>query len=256
MIEAPLVGTALTKRFGGLTAVAHVDVEARAGEVTALIGPNGAGKTTLFQCLTGVLLPDAGHVLLHGQDVTRASSDQRARRGLGRTFQRLAVFGQLTVAENLRVAAQARRRTSLLRELLRLRTAAEPDVDRRVAEVLAQLGLAELADAVAETLPTGTLRLVELGRALCGDPTVLLLDEPASGLDERETDNLRQVLLQIAAAEVAVVLVEHDVELVLDVSSQVYVLDQGRLLAQGPPDQVRQDPLVRAAYLGTELADQ
>lgn len=254
-MSAPVLqGAGLTKSFGGLTAVRGVDLAVAPASVTALIGPNGAGKTTLFQCLTGVLRPDAGRVELNGRDVSDASSDARARAGLGRTFQRLALFTQLSVADNLRIAAHTHRRPgSLLRELVRVRPARpDPHVEQTVREVLGRLGLADVADQPCGVLPSGTLRLVELGRALCAEPVVLLLDEPASGLDERETDGLRAVLLEVAAQGIGVLLVEHDVELVLDVSSSVYVLDQGALLAQGTPEQVRADPAVRQAYLGVD----
>ncbi len=239
----------LTRRYGGLTAVDRMDIVAEPGTVTALIGPNGAGKTTLFQCLTGVERPDGGAVLLDGVDITDRSPDARARLGVGRTFQRLAVFPTMTAADNLRVGAESRWPGSLWRGFFGVTDRHRGEDQARVEEVLRTVGLAPVRDAVAGTLPTGTLRLVELGRALCHDPDVLLLDEPASGLDSQETHDLQRVLRDVAASGVAVLLVEHDVDLVFDVADTVYAMAAGRLLAAGPPAVVRDDPAVQAAYL-------
>ncbi len=244
-----LEARAVTRRYGGLTAVASMGIVAEPGSVTALIGPNGAGKTTLFQCLTGVEHPDAGRVLLDDVDITDRSPDARARLGVGRTFQRLAVFPTMTAAENLRVGAESRWPGSLWRGFLGIRDQHRAEDDARVEEVLRTLGIGAVRDVVTGTLPTGTLRLVELGRALCHDPDVLLLDEPASGLDSEETHDLQRVLRDVAASGVAVLLVEHDVDLVFDVADTVYAMAEGRLLAAGPPDVVRDDPAVQAAYL-------
>ena len=244
-----LSGHGITKRFGGRVAVDDVTVAVEAGRVTALIGPNGAGKTTLFSCLAGASALDAGTVVLAGQDVTGLDADARARLGLGRTFQRISVFGSLSVADNLLVGAEATRRTPLWRGLLGLpdhRAAADPATVDRVLELL---GLGDVRDVEAGTLSTGRLRLVELGRALCGSPRVLLLDEPASGLSDAETEDLRAVLRDVAADGVGVLLVEHDVRLVLDVADHVYALAQGRILSAGTAAEVAADPAVRSAYL-------
>jgi branched-chain amino acid transport system ATP-binding protein len=244
-----LAGVGITKRYGGRVAVEDVTVEVARGSVAAVIGPNGAGKTTLFSCLTGAIPLDEGRVVLDGDDVTSVGADARARRGIGRTFQRLAVFSSLSVADNLLVGAEARRHTPLWRGLLGLpdpRAGGDPE---QVERVLALLGLEDVRDAEAGTLSTGRQRLVELGRALCGRPSVLLLDEPASGLSDAETDGLRSVLRALAQDGLAVLLVEHDVRLVLDVADHVYALAQGRMLSSGTPDQVSADPAVRRAYL-------
>ena len=254
-----LSGVGITKRYGGLTAVDDVSVVAEPATITALIGPNGAGKTTLFQCLAGSERPDSGQVLLGDRDVTKLPADERARLGVGRTFQRLAVFSTMTVADNLGVGAE--HRTSAPAALrvggLLLGILGFPVVDlkrhqRRVDEVVELLGLEEVRDVPAGTLPTGTLRLVELGRALCHDPKVLLLDEPASGLDSEETEGLQRVLREVAGVGTAVLLVEHDVDLVFDVADTVYAMAEGRLLASGTPDEIRAHPSVQEAYLDVE----
>ncbi|MDT7538360.1 MAG: branched-chain amino acid transport system ATP-binding protein [Actinomycetota bacterium] len=243
-----LAAQGLVRRYGGVAAVDGVDLTAQAGEVTAVIGPNGAGKTTLFGCLAGTESVDEGRVLLQGQDVTALRPEARARLGLGRTFQRLAVFDSLTVADNLLVGAESRQPGSLLAGLLGLPSRDRPNRDR-VEQVLALLGLQEERDVPAGLLSTGAQRLVELGRALCRDPQVLLLDEPASGLDTAETARLQGVLRGLAADGIGVLLVEHDMGLVLAAADVVYAMASGRLLAAGTPEQVRTDPAVRAAYL-------
>jgi branched-chain amino acid transport system ATP-binding protein len=251
-----LEGIEITRCFGGLRAVDAVSVATQPGRVSALIGPNGAGKTTLFGCLTGVESPDSGRVVLDGRDVTRQSSDARARLGVGRTFQRLAIFPSMTVADNLLVGAENRTSAAVVRRIGGMlagligvsRTDERANV-RRVGEVIELLGLRDVADQLAGILPTGTLRLVELGRALCHDPSVLLLDEPASGLDTTETRELQQVIRQVVDTGVAVLLVEHDVDLVFGVADHVFAMAEGRLIATGSPDEVRSSPAVRAAYL-------
>jgi branched-chain amino acid transport system ATP-binding protein len=251
-----LEGIGIVKRYGGLMAVNDVTVTTEPGVIAALIGPNGAGKTTLFQCLAGSERPDSGRVLLDGHDITHKAPDVRARMGVGRTFQRLAVFSTMTVADNLGVGAENRtsappifRIGGLLLGILGFPIEDEKAHQRRVDEVIGQLGLQEVRGELAGSLPTGTLRLVELGRALCHDPTVLLLDEPASGLDTAETRQFQQVLRSVAATGVAILLVEHDMQLVFDVADRVFAMTEGRLIADGSPDDVRSNPDVLEAYL-------
>jgi branched-chain amino acid transport system ATP-binding protein len=227
-------------RFGGNVAVDDVSLTAEPGVVTGLIGPNGAGKTTLFNVVTGLLAPSAGTVSLEGHDITGLPPYRRARRGLARTFQRLELFSVMTVRENVAVAAETRRSWS--------RDAASPD--RVVDEVIERIGLADRADERVDALPTGQARLVELGRALATRPKVLLLDEPASGQTEAETERFAQLLRELSLEGITVVLVEHDVQLVMAVCDLIHVLDFGRVIATGVPDEIRANEAVLTAYLG------
>jgi branched-chain amino acid transport system ATP-binding protein len=225
----------VTVRFGGRMALQSVDLAAEAGTITGLIGPNGAGKTTLFNVICGLQAPTRGTVAIDGRDVTRLAPFKRARQGLARTFQRLELFGLLTVRENIRLAAHV---------------AGSADADAEADRLLERLRIASLADWRSDRLPTGQARVVELARALATKPKVLLLDEPASGQDERETAVFAAVLREVAADGVAVVLVEHDIQLVMDVCARIHVLDLGRVLASGSPSEVQRDEAVLDAYLG------
>ena len=237
---AELAVSGVTVRFGGLLALHEVSLDVPGGAVTGLIGPNGAGKTTLFDVITGLRRPERGRVLLRGHDVTGAQPHVRARRGLARTFQRLELFGSLTARENVQTAAEAR---------AGVHRAAGAAGDR-ADELLAQVGLAGVADTPADLLPVGQARLLEVARALATAPAVLLLDEPSAGLDTDETVALGHVLTSLADTGLAVLLVEHDMELVMATCSQVVVLDTGAVIASGSPDAVRADPVVQEAYLG------
>ncbi|WP_244931522.1 ABC transporter ATP-binding protein [Nocardioides sp. W7] len=230
----------VTVAFGGLKAVNAVSLSAAAGTITGLIGPNGAGKTTLFNVVAGIQRPNQGRVSLGGRDVTAASPQRRARLGLARTFQRLEVFGTLSARENILVGAESRRRWD--------RSVRPQHVARQLSE---RLGLDDVGDVLVDNLPTGTQRLVELGRALATGPRLLLLDEAASGLDENETSAMADLLRELAADGLTIALVEHDMSFVMGLSDTVVMLDHGEVAAVGSPDEVRSSPAVQAAYLGT-----
>ena len=252
MAELNAIG--IHKRFGGLLAVDDASITVPPGRITSLIGPNGAGKTTLFNCLTGVLRPDGGRVQLDDRDITDLPTHTRARLGIGRTFQRLEIFGRMTVRENLQVGAEMAHPRGTFRGVLRLRHRPEPEVWARVDAVLDRLGLGWAAGVVCGNLPTGVLRKVELGRALCLGPAVLLLDELASGLDQAETRHVESILVELAREGMAILLIEHDMGLVMSCSDYIHVLDFGQMIAEGRPADVAANPAVRAAYLGAEHA--
>jgi branched-chain amino acid transport system ATP-binding protein len=228
-------------RFGGVHALRGVDFDVDPGMVTGLIGPNGAGKTTCFNAITGLQAIHAGRIRFDGSDVTGIKPHKRARLGIARTFQRLEIFGSLSVRENVLAAAEIRRRWS------RDGSDASSVADHSLSEV----GLLHLAQQPADTLPTGQARLLELARCLATRPRLLLLDEPSSGLDDSESDELGDLLVTLAAGGMAVLLVEHDMGLVMRVCQRINVLDFGAVLMTGTPDEVRADERVRAAYFGS-----
>ncbi|MFN2545734.1 MAG: ABC transporter ATP-binding protein [Actinomycetota bacterium] len=249
----------LSVRFGGVRALDDVALEVRPRQIVGLIGPNGAGKTTLFNAVTGTIKPTVGRVHLFGLDVTGWAPHRRARLRVGRTFQRLELFGSLTVEENLVMGMEAQStRGGLLSDILALPPTVEQRSDalERARDVLAAVGLDEYAETRAGDLPIGLSRMVELGRAVCGDPYLLLLDEPSSGLSREESVRLA-TLLRAARDEdgESLLVVEHDMSFVMDLCDYLYVLDFGRLIAQGTPGEIRRNAIVQAAYLGEELED-
>ena len=229
-------------RFGGLQALQGVGLEVAAGEIHGLIGPNGAGKTTLFNVITGLQRPNGGTVQLGSQDVTSLKPHRRAQLGLGRTFQRLELFGTLSARENVQMAAEVQSGP----------TAGGRTALQEADHQLERVGILHVADEPTSSLPTGLARLVETARALATSPSVLLLDEPSSGLNAEETHALSVVLQQLAAEGMGVLLVEHDMAMVMAICDRVDVLDHGEIIARGDPAAVRADPAVQSAYLGGE----
>ena len=248
----------ITVQFGGLKALFDVDLEVAPGSIAGLVGPNGAGKTTMLAVLSGLQRPTAGQVSLHGEDVTQASPQARARRGLARTFQQPELFLGLTVREHLVLAHRVRfERHRLWRDMFDLRSLLSPSKveDERVDGLLELLNLTRVASAPVAALPLGISRLVEVGRAMATDPQVILLDEPLSGLDMKASENLQSVFRRVVSQperDVSLLLVEHDVAAVLSLSDWIFVLDFGERIAADCPDVIRQDPAVRTAYLGDE----
>jgi branched-chain amino acid transport system ATP-binding protein len=241
--------SSVTVRFGGLTALDSVDLTVMPGSITGLIGPNGAGKTTLFNVITGLQPPTQGRVMLAGSPIDRWPPQRRARAGMARTFQRLELFVGLSVRDNLMAGWESRIAGGVFGRRAR-------EGGEMVEDVLERLGLRHLADRPAGELPTGLGRMVELGRAMCAEPRLLLLDEPSSGLDHTETEAFRRVLLEVVDDPdgPAVLLVEHDMRLVMEVCHHITVLEFGKRIAAGTPDEIRRDPKVIAAYLGEPAA--
>jgi branched-chain amino acid transport system ATP-binding protein len=241
----------ITKRFAGITALNGVDLDVQHGEMVGLIGPNGAGKTTFFNCLLGMLRPDSGTVLFDGRDVSAMPVYKRARSGIGRTFQRLELFSGMTVRDHFLVTERRRNGSGRLWKDLLNRSAPSPDEQERTNRMIDMLGLLAEADKPVEALSLGRGRLVELGRALMSEPKLLLLDEPSSGLDVKETASLADKLRSVQEQhDFAVLLVEHDVEMVQSLVTRLYVLDFGTLIAAGATADVLGDAAVRKAYLG------
>jgi branched-chain amino acid transport system ATP-binding protein len=234
----------VTVRFGGVTAVRDATLGAAAGHVTGLIGPNGAGKTTLFNVITGLQAPTSGAVRFAGEDITGRATHERARRGIARTFQRLEAFGSLSVWENVLVAAEINRQRGLRRGRHRETPA------QVTGRLMRRVGLDGYANRQADTVPTGTARLLELARALALDPRLLLLDEPSSGLSTTETESFGDLLRDLAAEGRAVLIVEHDMDLIMRVCDHLHVLNFGEVIASGTPSEIRADEGVQRAYLG------
>lgn len=245
----------LQKHFGGLRAIDKLDFVVIQGRIKSIIGPNGAGKTTLFNLLTGIIPPTAGTLEFAGQILNGLKPHVIARLGIGRTFQNLELFGNMTVLENVLVGRHMRTNAGIFRAALRWpqMRREEKEVRRQALAELQFMGLADKADFLATALPLGEQRLLEIARALATEPRLLLLDEPAAGLNMRETAKLAETIFRIRERGITVLLVEHDMSLVMEVSDEVLVLNYGRKVAEGPPREIQRHPEVIAAYLGEEV---
>jgi branched-chain amino acid transport system ATP-binding protein len=252
MSEPLLIARGISKSYAGVRAVDDMHVCVNPGELVALIGPNGSGKSTLFDCITGFQKPNSGSVHFGGADVSHLRPYELARQGLRRTFQQLRVFPELSVAANLLAAAQAANGFGFVAEFLggtRIRTQSAA-MRSRCAELLALLRLEHVQEKSATVLSYGQKKLLELGMALMGKPLLLMLDEPMAGVNPTVIEDLKHLLLQVRGAGTAVLIVEHNLKLILEVSDRVYVMDQGRLLSEGTPEAIAADERVLQAYLG------
>jgi len=236
----------LTKRFGGLVAVNNVDLVIEENRLTSIIGPNGAGKTTFFNLLTGLMKPDVGKIYFMGEDITDHPPHRIAKKGIARSFQTLTIFTELSLFENVRIAVQAERGHGF--EILSSINSLD-EVNDRSFEIIKAIGLSGKENILAKNLSYGDKRILEIGIALASNPKLLLLDEPTSGLASRETGRMTDFIKNLAKG-LTIVLIEHDMNIVLSISDHIAVLHQGKVIAEGSPDQIKQNDEVQEAYLG------
>lgn len=258
MTEAILQVNNLGMSFGGIRALDQVDLEINKGEIVALIGPNGAGKTTFFNCITGIYKPTQGDVWLQSAESQRSrlnglKPNKVTEKGLARTFQNIRLFPTMTVLENVMIGRHCRTSSFILGAVLRDRATLKEEQDSvdRSYRILKKIGLERHANDLASNLPYGAQRRLEIARALATEPALLLLDEPAAGMNPQETHELEQLILKLQQEGQTILLIEHDMKLVMNLSHRIYVLDYGTLIAKGDPQEVRNNPAVIKAYLGT-----
>jgi branched-chain amino acid transport system ATP-binding protein len=262
MMKQPILNvTGLTMDFGGIRALDSIDLDVNNGEIVALIGPNGAGKTTFFNCITGIYQPTAGDILLSPPNTSKKVSlkglkpNKVTERGLARTFQNIRLFPKMTVLENVMIGRHCRTKAFIFGAIFR--TAATRKEEEGILEtsyaILEKVGLAEHADEFADNLAYGAQRRLEIARALATEPLLLLLDEPAAGMNPQETMDLDHLIKQISNEGQAILLIEHDMQLVMSLSDRIFVMDYGKKIAQGTPAEIRANPAVIKAYLGEEV---
>ena len=242
----------ITQRFGGITALDDISFTVTKGDITGVIGPNGAGKTTLFNIITGLYTQTSGQIFLEGADISRVPAERLASRGLVRTFQNIELFGTMTVLENVMLGLHTQSSSGIFACMSKMpwHLAEERRIRTQAREWLEFCGITDLAQQVAGSLPFGKGRLLEIARAMAVQPRIVLMDEPAAGLNNRETNELAELIRKIRDTGVTVVLVEHDMELVMDICDRIVVLNLGQKLAEGTPRAIQENPAVIAAYLG------
>ncbi len=252
----------LTMDFGGIRALDHLELRVRKGEIVALIGPNGAGKTTFFNCLTGIYKPSGGDLLLtpSGQETRRLNGlkpNKVTQQGLARTFQNIRLFPNMTVLENVMIGRHCRTRAKVLGAIFRNKKTVQEEkkIVAFAYSLLQKIGLEKSVNEFAKNLPYGDQRRLEIARALATDPFILLLDEPAAGMNPQETDELDRLICEIRDDGLSILLIEHDMKLVMSLSDHIFVMDYGKKIAEGSPEEVRNNPAVIKAYLGEDVDD-